>query len=101
MDFLTVALICACGGIGFAGGAWFAIKRKPTDPRFVPLAKSIQEVQIDLADLRDLYERLLASHKRLRSSAGMAKLRAVEKDDLKNESEAAVLARLGLTGRRK
>lgn len=65
--------------------------------------KRTGELEIELADLRDLYERLMTSHKRLRSSAGMAKLRGMkEKDagnDLKHASEAEILRRLNVNRR--
>lgn len=73
------------------------------DPRVVGLLKQFGEWQIEVADLRDLYERLMTSHKRLRSSAGMAKLRgikeAAEQDDLKTASEAEILRRMNLSRR--
>lgn len=101
MDILTFALICGCALAGFLAGASYIARFKPRDPRVVKVGKALSEVQIELSDLRDLYERLLASHKRLRSSAGMAKLRATQSDDLSKEPEAVVLSRLGITGRRK
>lgn len=73
------------------------------DPRVVGQIKRLAEVEIQLADLHDLYERLMTSHKRLRSSAGMAKLRGIkeaeQQDDLKHASEAEILRRMNLSRR--
>lgn len=70
------------------------------DPRVVGQMKRIAELEIQLADLHDLYERLMTSHKRLRSSAGMAKLRGMkqeeDKRELKHASEAEILRRLNV-----
>ena len=76
-------------------------KRKPRpDPRVLTLIKDIGQLRIEVADLHDLYERLMASHKRLRSSAGMAKLRAIDQaNDLDRKSEAEILAQLNLQRR--
>lgn len=48
------------------------------------LAKSVSEVQIDLADLYELYERVLKSHQRLRSRVGMEKKRAAQAEEPPN-----------------
>lgn len=105
MDFLTVSLFFAWGVLAFAGGIYIAARVKPRDPRVIKVGKRVAEMEIDLADLRDLYERILLSHKRLRSSAGMAKLRGLKQEKntagdssngLAQKSEAEILRELKL-----
>lgn len=78
-------------------------RKKGFDPRVIGQMKRLAEVEIQLADLHDLYERLMTSHKRLRSSAGMAKLRGIkseeESNDLKHASEAEILRRMNVNRR--
>lgn len=102
MSYLV--LLAILGGLWLAGLSFVCARlylrhKQGFDPRVVGLSKSVGELSIAYADLHDLYERLLKSHKRLRSSAGMAKLRGQrdqeEREDLKNASEAEILSRLG------
>jgi len=78
-------------------------RKKGFDPRVVGLIKRFSELEIAYSDLQDLYERLLLSHKRLRSSAGMAKLRGMKEqdksEDLAKASEAEILRRMNLNRR--
>lgn len=103
MDYLTVSAFFA-GALVALSMTLLALrlvdrtkhKKQPPDPRVLTLMKQIGNLRIEVADLRDLYERLMTSHKRLRSSAGMAKLRAMDKEEEPAGSDAAVLAKLGL-----
>ena len=84
MENLTFMLFFVGGVVAtctfYAIYQWKQPKRKP-DPRVLTLMKQMGDLQIELADLRDLYERLMTSHKRLRSSAGMAKLRGMDEQN--------------------
>lgn len=100
---LTVLGFLCLAGLGFHA-IWLHYHReRGQDPRMTKVGKRLMEIEIQLADLHDLYERLMTSHKRLRSSAGMAKLRAVrleeESTDLKRMSEAEILRSLNLNRR--
>lgn len=95
------ALWLACNTF-FCAILWKRYKNG-VDPRVLALMKRFGELEIELADMRDLYERLMTSHKRLRSSAGMAKLRGIKdneaQDDLKTASEAEILRRMNINRR--
>lgn len=100
--------------LAIGAGLWLAVlsfvcaklvfrHREGFDPRVIGLMKQLGEQRIEIADLRDLYERLMTSHKRLRSSAGMAKLRGMKEKDaeesLATASEAEILRRLNVNRR--
>lgn len=102
------ALLTVIGVLWLAGNTFALIylvrdRRTGFDPRVIGQMKRLAEVEIQLADLHDLYERLMTSHKRLRSSAGMARLRGIkaeeESDDLKHASEAEILRRMNVNRR--
>ena len=90
---LTILAGFACTIGAFYVGVQVTKHKLVHDPRVVGLMKQIGELQIDLANLHDLYERLMTSHKRLRSSAGMAKLRGMKADKADGLSEAEILRR--------
>jgi hypothetical protein len=105
MEILTIAAFFAWGLVGYLGGLYVAARIKPTDPRVIEIGKRLAYHEIEVADLRDLYERLMKSHKRLRSSAGMAKLRGMKPEEpagnsngsgLAHKSEAEILRELKL-----
>lgn len=104
MDFLTIGAVFV-GAVGVSATIMLLLERpklkRAPDPRTLTLMKQMGELRIEVADLRDLYERLMKSHRRLRSSAGMAKLRGMdEQPAMANKSEAEILAELNLQRRR-
>ena len=100
MEYLTNALFFVGGAAVFSiTYALFMPKRvkRPPDPRVLTVMKHIGDLRIEVADLRDLYERLMTSHKRLRSSAGMAKLRDMDPEEkTAGPSDFDALVKLGL-----
>lgn len=100
MEYLTFGLIFAGSFLigAVLSTVMFKYRAKTVTPkRVLTLSKHVDNLRIEVADLRDLYERLMTSHKRLRSSAGMAKLRAMDEEKVEEEpSEIAALRKLGL-----
>lgn len=96
--YLTIAMVLWLGcNIFFC--AWIYKRYKSgLDPRVLSILKRQGELEIEMSDLTSLYDRLMLSHKRLRASAGMAHLRGKKTAVESEESDAAILKRLGLIG---
>lgn len=73
MSWLHITLICAASGLaGYVGARYRPVSE------FLRIKKRMRDLEQTQADLESSFESLLASHKTLRSRAGMRELRARE-----------------------
>lgn len=87
MEYLQFALTFASGFLGFYVGSVFAREKLVHDPRTLSVIKRQSEVELEIADLRDLHERMLASHRKLSARIGMDHARRAKKESEQAESD--------------
>lgn len=73
--FMAASLLAVAISVG---SAFLTVRRLPS--------RRIANLEIEVADLRAAYERLLESHKRLRSAEGMRELRDRRRDEAEDDA---------------
>jgi hypothetical protein len=84
-----ITLTCVLSALAsFAGVRWGRVSASSQ------IKKRMRDLEATTADLESSFESLLASHRVLRSRAGMRELRAREKETDRRETKAEVRARV-------
>lgn len=93
MEYLQFALVFAFGFAGFYLGTLFAKSKCIVDPRVLGVIRRMSEVELELADLRELHERVLASHKKLSARVGMDRARRAKRESEEEPSDFEIANR--------
>lgn len=75
MEYLPFVGVFASAFAGFWLGIVFAKKKLIYDTRVLGLMKRQNELELEVADIRELQDRVLASHKKLQARVGMDRAR--------------------------